>query len=369
MSLGSGVKKALHHVVPYEFNDIFGLAGRLMKSKHSAGRSAMFYSAMGLALSPLDYLLRYSERAKYRKAPMPSEPIIFVVGAPRSGTTLAGQSLIMNLPVNYFNNLTSVFPYSPITAMNNFGWMLNKDKKYVNTSSLYGRTVKWSEPNDALYFWDRWMDKNRKKIPQSFSEEQKKDIQQFFGAFELYHKGPLLQKVNRMNTFAHLVADVLPNARFVCLDRSPIFHAQSLLVARRFIHGDDSKSYGIQGDKPEDLLPTENPIESVCKQVIFHKEIIQKQKERIGDERFIHMPYESFCGNPVGWVKEISERFLGFSPEEKELEKNIPTMKLSSKVKIDKNEFDEIIKTFKRIRESGETSKDLISEAELVLSK
>lgn len=359
-------RKISRHAIPYEFNDLFGLAGRLLSAKHPAGRAAMVYSALGLLATPLDLAMRSSERKKYQKAKPPQEPIIFVIGAPRSGTTLVAQSLIKTLPLGYFNNLTSIFPSSPITALKTFHWAYAKDKHHVKTSSLYGRTTRISEPNDALYFWDRWMDKDRKKIPASFSGKQEQMIKKFFGAFEAFEGGPMIQKVNRMNTFAQLVAEILPTAHFVCLDRNPVFHAQSLLIARRFIHGDENKSYGIKGDKPLALSSATNPIQSICHQVLFHKEVLHRQKELIGEQRFIHLPYESFCEDPKSWVKEVANRFLGVNPDEKTLEDKLKHIKPSAKIKIDKAEFEAIVRTFREIKEKGEASSEWLSEQELL---
>ena len=50
----------------------------------------------------------------YAKARAPRHPIIIVVGPPRSGTTLVAQTLTHYLNLTYFNNVTSLFPRSPI---------------------------------------------------------------------------------------------------------------------------------------------------------------------------------------------------------------------------------------------------------------
>lgn len=54
-------------------------------------------------------LLRKRNARLVKKSPEKSEPVLLVVGAPRSGTTLVYQTLARYLDVSYFNNLSSFF--------------------------------------------------------------------------------------------------------------------------------------------------------------------------------------------------------------------------------------------------------------------
>ena len=110
------MKNPLSSIIPSNFNNLLGLAQRLIRSKNPAGRAAMIYSLLGVLMIPLDLLFQISESKLYRKNKSPAQPLIFVCGPPRSGTTLVSQALIKHLPVSYFNNLSSIFPKSPIVA-------------------------------------------------------------------------------------------------------------------------------------------------------------------------------------------------------------------------------------------------------------
>lgn len=366
----SSFRTLLHKFIPSNFEDVFGLVGRLLQAKHSAGRRAMLYSGIGLGLTPFDILFQGKEKKLYEQAPAPQYPILFVVGAPRSGTTITEQLLINHLPLNFFNNLTSLFPRSPLTAHMSFGQKLAADAKPVDQTSLYGRTVKLSEPNDALYFWDRWTGHDRKEIPLAISPENQEAIRQFYGAWQAHWQSPIIHKVNRLNTFSHLVADVLPTAKFICLDRNPIFHAQSLLVARRYIHGNDRISYGIQGDQPADLLPAEDPIEAVCQQVLFHKRVARTQRELIGEDRFMVLGLESFLANPAPIIAQISQEYLNYSIDEASLAETLAPFaeaakRKPSRIQIDPKELMQIVDTFRRLTNDTPVSEGLIAQTEL----
>ena len=265
---------------------------------------AMVYSLLGILLTPIDLILQIGEKRLYQKAGQPQLPQIFVCGAPRSGTTVTAQVLIKSLPVHYFNNLTSIFPRSPIMATKLFGWLARKSNKDLTLESFYGRTTKLYYPNDALYFWDRWTGHDRSKIPVALSEPAQDSMVKFFGAVENYSGLPLVGKNNSLNTYAHLVAQAIPNAYFVCMDRDPLYLAQSHYSARQFIHGDPTVSYGIRGE----IAESEDPIEDICRQVVFHRNRIREEEKKIGKDRFIIVPYEDFCSRPpIGLMKSQNE--------------------------------------------------------------
>ena len=106
----------LQKYVPGHFNNPVGLAVRLVRSGDRAALYAMWTAALGIALTPLDFLLALREGQLYDDAPEPDLPIVLVCGPSRAGTTLAEQVLIATTRPVYLNNLTSLFPRSPIIA-------------------------------------------------------------------------------------------------------------------------------------------------------------------------------------------------------------------------------------------------------------
>ena len=342
-------RRWIHSIVPAQFNDIFGLVKRLIASKSLEAWSAMLYAFLGVVLTPLDLILQQFEKGFYQKANSPQLPQIFVCGAPRSGTTLTAQVLIKHLPVFYFNNLTSLFPRSPITASKLFGPFIKNAKDRIGYESFYGRTTRLSAPNDALYFWDRWIGVDRTKLPESISAENQDAIVRFFGAFENFSKKPLVAKNNNLNTYAHLVGEILDTAYFICLDRDPVYLAQSHLIARRLIHGDESIAYGIRHTENDETEGDIDPLEDICRQVLFNKQRIKQQQETLGQDRFIIIGYEDFCENPAKWVVEISARILGKPIDTRQLSENLTPFPPANVRKVDKATFLTIKEIFDRL--------------------
>ena len=296
-------RRLMHRFVPAEFHDPVGLTKRLIGSRDPAAFFAMKLAAAGPFCAPIDLLLESFERRAYRAAAPRRFPVILVCGPPRSGTTLLLQALIQNLPVAYFDNVTALFPRSPITASR----LLHRfPRPPAGYRSYYGRTDHLSGTNDGLQLWDRWLGADRTHAPSELSPEQKQEMVRFFNAFEAWSGRPLVAKNNNLNASASLVAEALPDSWFLCLAREPLFLARSLYRARLQIHGRDDMGYGLMPNGTQG-----DPIGDVCRQVLFHVRLAQEQQARIGADRFHLVSYEGFCRDPSATLKLVSEKMLG----------------------------------------------------------
>jgi hypothetical protein len=312
-SRASWLRRSLHRFVPAGLHDPVGLTLRLLRSGDPAALFALRAAFLGPLVMPVDLLLYPFERARYRRAAPPSRPILFVCGCARSGTTVAAQLLMHRLPVSGFNNLSSVFPRSPLTAQALFGRLLSAGTP--NLHNFYGRTSGWSGPNDALQLWDRWLGSDRTRIPNALTRSAQESMVAFFGAQEELAGQATLNKINSLNACAHLVAEVLPTARFICIERPRIELAMSLLKARMQIHGRADIAYGIA---PPAAERHSDPIEDVCRQVLFHEAIARQQLARLGSGRFLIAGLDEISRHPDEFVERVARSYLGESPVKSE---------------------------------------------------
>jgi hypothetical protein len=303
-----GVPQFLHQYVPAQFHDPFGLAWRLIRSGDPAAWFAMAAAAGGAAAAPLDVAMGPIER-RILGASNDTEsrhPLVLVCGAPRSGTTVAYQTLACHLPVAYFSNLTAIFPRSPLAAQRLLGRFLAKPQPGYH--SFYGRTAGLAGTNDALSLWDRWLGSDRTVAPESIDVARRRAMRSFFAACDGLFDKPLVNKNNSLNLSAHLVADCLPQARFVCMTRNPRQLARSLYWARYYIHGAADAAYGVA--KPQ-AGGDGDPVQSVCAQASFYDEVNERQRARLGDERFWLVSYEEFCRDPGALLRRVAREILG----------------------------------------------------------
>ncbi|MEB2283080.1 MAG: hypothetical protein B6D46_03450 [Polyangiaceae bacterium UTPRO1] len=302
-----GAARLLRSILPANFEDVGGLFLRLLRSKDRAAYFAMAQTGIALVAAPLDRLLAHAERRLYARAAPPQKPILFIGGAPRSGTTIVDQILIRNLPVSYINNLTAVFPRAPVTANRIFGHLLRQPTGTLE--NFYGRTAGFANRNDGLHIWDRWLGSDRYHPPARLPDGVAEDMRRFFGAFEAVFGGPILNKNNALAVCADVVAAALPTARFVCIRRQPIFALQSILTAREFIQGRRQAPYGI-GDPEYAGRSDVDPIEDVCAQLLYHDRRMAELQRELGADRFWIIEYEEFCRAPYAVVERVAEEML-----------------------------------------------------------
>jgi hypothetical protein len=300
------LRQHFHRYVPAHFHDPFGLALRLVRSGDPAALFAMAAAAGGVAATPADLALAPFERRLTMSANSSRHPLILICGAPRSGTTVVYQTLVNHLPVAYFSNLTALFPRSPLAAQRLLGRFVAKPR--AGYRSFYGRTEGLAGTNDALFLWDRWLGGDRTSAPDHIDEARKHQMRQFFAACDRQFDRPLLNKNNSLNLSAHLVAECLPQAHFICMTRNPRQLAQSLYRARCDIHGAPGASYGIAAPSTPD---GGDPIRSVCAQAAYYDEVNERQRLRLGDEQFWLTSYEEFCRAPGELVRRVAREVLG----------------------------------------------------------
>lgn len=321
---------------------------RLLRRPDPEARAALFYSALTVAASPLDLIAGIYERRLWQAADPSRHPLIFVVGPSRSGTTVVYQALVKALPVSYINNLTSIFPRSPITATRLVRRPFrNAD---VRLQSYYGRTANWWEPNDKLFLWERWLGGNLRVPPTDLAPDMAQEMVQFFGAWSETFGQPLLNKVNALNFSAHLVAPVLPQAYFICLTRHPVFLAQSLLQARRDINGTTNLPYGV--DLPSRIRDVD-PYKDVCSQVREYGAVADRQEALIGRDKFWLVSYEDFCARPSLLVERVAREALGIDFDAEAVDHVVPPIKASARQSLPDVEFNRITQEIARMGLGG----------------
>ena len=124
----------------------FAVAWEVLRSRDAAAYAALWQTALGVAATPVDLLLRPAEARRYSAADAPQRPQVFVCGPPRSGTTLVSQVLLNSARFSFFNNLMSLFPGAPITAARRLGRFTGPRRR--DFTDFYGKTRSLSGPND-----------------------------------------------------------------------------------------------------------------------------------------------------------------------------------------------------------------------------
>ena len=247
--------------LPKQYNYDGAFIRRLLGTRSRSAYEAMAHAAFGIVLSRIDRRWEKYELKRYARFAAPRKPIIIVIGPPRSGTTLLAQAVVAATHSAYFNNLTAIFPRSPIEANARLRWLLKAPT--IDFRFYYGKTAGLNGFNDGLYLWDRWLGNDRGAIPNRLMNNDVNEINQFFAAFQNFYDKPVTCKINRLDCCAHLVANALAEAKFICLQRAPVNLANSLYRARKEIAGTLETPYGTDFNRYVNAS-TKDPVKKCC---------------------------------------------------------------------------------------------------------
>jgi len=308
------IRQAFARFVPVHIRDPFGLVQRMLRSRKPAALFTLWLTVLGILLLPIDMVMGLFERrlcAREDSASANSGPFIIVCGPARSGTTLVYQVLTSALDVAYVRNFTVMFSRSPILASRWFSRQ-NKPMSPPGFDNYYGKTAGMQAPSEANHLWSQWVDTDESGFRTRLHRRGAVAMCRFFQQFSAAHQLPVVVKNNNANAFAATIAEHLDNCYFICLKRDAVYLAQSLIRARVEINGDVSQSYGVVDTQREDAMIMD-PVTEVVQQVRYLNALAERQQEKLGQDRFWIIDYESFCDNPGSLVARVQREIFKLS--------------------------------------------------------
>lgn len=231
---------------------------------------------------------------------------IFILGAPRTGSTVLYQAMAHAFALPYIANFTNDhFAETPIV-----GLAIQKSVPViVGLESAYGKAAgnfQTSEGSAVLMHWFGGGHPSALVSARILDGREPHMLSTFHAAERLFGQ-PLLIK-NPWNCFR--VADLsraLPGARFVWLRRDIVAAARSDLAARWATKGTDTEWNSATPENYEklrQLLPAEQVVEN---QFEFNR-AIATALDSVGAARFVEVWYEDFLHAPADVLASISAR-------------------------------------------------------------
>ena len=242
-------------------------------------------------------------------------PNIFLLGLPRSGTTLLAQILFNNLDIACTNSFVARFFESPLT-----GCMLSKiilgDRKSNVYKSSYGKPVDMHAPHEFSWFWQNLL--NYKDITVYKPEEARKSIDWLLVKSKLLDmnrvfEAPLIHKPLELMAF-HMEQfnDLFDKALFIYIERDSIDITYSLTKARLSYYNDLDEWWG--------SYPTEyNEIsrapwwEQVPAQVHYLLKLYEDKLPVIDESRFLKTTYQDLCKDPQQLLEDVKTKVKDIS--------------------------------------------------------
>lgn len=239
----------------------------------------------------------------------PQLPTLFIVGAPRSGTTLLAQLLANTTAIGYVNNFVARFWLCP-----GVGALLDRSlgistATNVDYSSRYGVTEGWAGPHEFSYFWRRWFPERETDagVDELNLGPGGQTLQREFHALERVYAKPLFVKNLLCTLHVELLANIFPHAQFLLLERDPIYNVQSIMLMRQRRDGDATVWKGLR-PKEYPKLASRPPEEQIVGQVYYMRQAALQAFSTLSPERCSTLPYERLCEDPRAVVRTILQR-------------------------------------------------------------
>ncbi|HDM78753.1 MAG TPA: hypothetical protein ENG51_20175 [Deltaproteobacteria bacterium] len=258
-------------------------------------------------LARINLLLEPIEQELIRPFTHPKCPVLFIIGAPRSGTTLLAQLLASCGGFSYVSNFSARFwlaPYFGMTMERILG--LRDERPDWSYRSIFGVTKELIGPHEFGYFWRHWFryGESHKLSPQQLADIDTKGLLKEIAAMESVYMLPLLFKNLVCGLQAGYLADKLPSSLFAVCKRDPLYNMQSLLLAREEVMGDRNVWFSLR-PKEYQFLKTMSPYEQVAGQVYYTIKDIEESIYGHLRDRVLEIGYEELCKDPRKVVKSV----------------------------------------------------------------
>lgn len=231
----------------------------------------------------------------------PHYPPVFVIGPPRSGSTLFFQSMCHTFKCSYpvsFLRYAWLSPALGTWALKTLGKEYSSDFR-----SKYGLGTGLFSPY-SLNTMNLMLGRNEYPVPEEIDNRSARYLIGTLGRIERVMNAPFISKNQRYNQWVRVLAELFPTSIFLVLLRGPFGVALSLLRARQELYGDLGTWY-LEKPRTYPFSDNASPEEQVVGQIWGIVEDIRMDMESIGTERFATLHYEDLCQDPVGLLSGV----------------------------------------------------------------
>lgn len=239
-----------------------------------------------------------------KREPILRYPPVFIIGPPRSGTTLLYQLLVHAYKFAYFNNLSALFNDSPaaVTALTKpFLKPYRSDFK-----SAYGRVRGAAGPHEGGEIWNRWFDTAYHYTgPGELPAKSRACIYATVAALEGIYRAPFLNKNVKHSVRIGCLKEIFPSALFLELRRNPLDTAVSILKGRRANLASAGHWWSVM---PREIgeIKDDHFLHQIAAQVYFIHEDIARDIALYAANECYPVYYDRLCVNPGRELESIS---------------------------------------------------------------
>lgn len=235
-------------------------------------------------------------------------PTVFVIGLPRSATTLTTQFIAQGLNFSYINNLIARFWLAPLTGIR-LSRILLGERSSTDFQSNYASTAALSDIHEFGYFWRHWLKKENMsdvvRAAEMEGEIEWEVLRKYLLNMQSLFKAPMVFKnifgSYHMSRFSNLLEKLV----FVYIRRDLVDSAISIREARLKYYGNVDLWWSYQ--------PIEYPLikdlpgeEQIAGQVFFLNRYYEKELQKLESKNTFILEYEDLCKDPKAEAKRLS---------------------------------------------------------------
>lgn len=310
-----------------------------MRAKIPVQQSALILNRL---LHPIDNLF-----AAAGSGALP--PPLFIVGPPRSGSTLTYQLVTQNFQVGY---MTAPLAYAH--------GMINVLARLLRPSlgrplpvfeSHYGKIPGILSPSEHALYWYRWFprdgDLGHYLPPETIAPHAYADLKYSLDSLASILNRPWVFKNLYLSISSGALARILPEARFLVVRREPLLACQSILGMREQLSAGEWWSV-----KPPHYREwREFPLwQQVARQVFYAEAIPRRDLKKYAVGRFLEIDYPTLCRHPREILQKL-HAWLGPLGYQTYPDAEIPeSFQASEKIRLDALLSSRILNEFRLLR-------------------
>lgn len=308
-------------------------------------------------LKDLNALLAPLEERLISRFDKPRLPLVFIVGAPRSGSTLIAQVLAQTDVFSYVSNFAARFwmvPYVGMLIEEALG--IRKTQDVQSFVSRFGVTEGWTGPHEFGYFWSLWFHfgETHKLGSKELAEIDGDTLQKELAALESVYNKPLFFKNLTCGMQMSFLAELFEKSIFVLCRRHPIYNMQSLLLSRGKVLGDKQYWFSLRPKEYPELLSL-SLYEQIAGQIYYTLKDIEASSSSLSPVRFLQVKYDDLCSQPRAEVSRVVEAVRQMGVEMNWSPDMIPErFESTDSQRVPDEEFQKLCEAAKRYFESDE---------------
>lgn len=262
-------------------------------------------------LAGMNRVLETKEQQEYQNLEI-EHPLIFVIGLPRSGTTLLTQIIAHGLKIGYINNITARFWSAPLHGLKLSDTLIGKNQT-PKFKSEYGATNSLSDIHEFGYFWRKWLNKegfesitNAKKYDPDIDWNGLKNV--LANMISYTENGFIFKNIYGSYHIPKL-DNLLKKTLWIYVERDPLDVAISNLNARQKFYGDAGKWWSYvppEYNKIKDL----DAYPQIAGQLHYLKKFYYQELNKIisGRDNKLFIHYENLCANPTAFLNKLVQK-------------------------------------------------------------